>query len=81
VAVHELAHDLSQWFLPLQPAWFAEGLAVYLENKRLDGASGQVVMGEASKESLLWMKAVPSSSRARRSSSPPPPCTRMTRAT
>lgn len=57
-AVHELAHDLSQWFLPLQPAWLAEGLAVYLENTRYDAASGQVVMGEASEESLRWMREV-----------------------
>jgi hypothetical protein len=58
VAVHELVHDLSQWFFPLQPAWFAEGLAVYLENTRLDAASGQVVMGEPSAESLRWMRSV-----------------------
>jgi hypothetical protein len=55
-ALHELAHDLSQWFLPLQPAWLAEGLAVYLENTRLDTSSGQVVMGEPSEMSLRWLK-------------------------
>ncbi|HTV20668.1 MAG TPA: hypothetical protein VMG12_18420 [Polyangiaceae bacterium] len=56
VAIHELAHDLSQWFLPLQPAWLAEGLAVYLQNTRYDAAKGQVVMGEASEDSLRWLK-------------------------
>jgi hypothetical protein len=44
--------------LPLQPAWLAEGLAVYLENTRYDAASGQVVMGEPSEEGLRWMKEV-----------------------
>jgi hypothetical protein len=58
VVTHELVHDLSQWFFPLQPAWFAEGLAMYLENTRFDAASGRVVMGEASQESLRWMKEV-----------------------
>lgn len=56
VAVHELAHDLSQWFFPLQPAWFSEGLAVYLENTRHDRRSGRVVLGEASAESLRWLQ-------------------------
>jgi len=55
VVTHELVHDLSQWFFPLQPAWFAEGLAVYLENTRYDGSSHEVVMGEASEYSLSWM--------------------------
>jgi hypothetical protein len=55
VVVHELAHDLSHWFFPLQPAWFAEGLAGYLETTRFDTASGEVVMGEASEESLGWI--------------------------
>lgn len=54
VAIHELAHDLSRWFLPLQPAWLAEGMAVYLENTRM-ASGGQVVMGEASEDSLRWM--------------------------
>jgi hypothetical protein len=55
VVVHELAHDLSQWFMPLQPPWFAEGLAVYLENVKFDPATRQAAMGELSLDSLRWL--------------------------
>jgi hypothetical protein len=55
VAVHELAHDLLSWFLPLHPTWLAEGMAVYLENTHLDASGAQVVMGEASEKSLRWL--------------------------
>jgi uncharacterized protein DUF1570 len=55
VAVHEIVHDLSRWFLPLQPLWLSEGLAVYLEGIRIDRARGRVVMGEVSAESVRWL--------------------------
>lgn len=56
IAVHELVHDLSRWFLPLQPLWLAEGLAVYLEGIELDRARGRVVVGGVSRHSLDWLK-------------------------
>ena len=34
--VHELAHDLSKWFLPMQPLWYSEGVATFLETLRYD---------------------------------------------
>ena len=52
VIVHELAHDLSHWYMPLQPPWFAEGPAVYLENVKFDPATRQAAMGELSLDSL-----------------------------
>jgi len=56
VAVHELVHDISRWFLPLQPLWLAEGLALYLEGIEIDRADGQVVMGGLSRDSLAWLR-------------------------
>jgi hypothetical protein len=35
-AVHELAHDLCDWFTPLQPAWYAEGMALFWEGLDYD---------------------------------------------
>lgn len=55
VAVHELAHDLSRWFLPLQPLWLAEGLALYLEGIQIDPARGQAQTGSVSKEVVEWL--------------------------
>ena len=55
VVVHELAHDLSQWFMPLQPPWFAEGLAVYLQNVKLDPDTRRAAMGEVSGSSAKWL--------------------------
>jgi hypothetical protein len=46
--VHELAHDLSAWFMPVQPAWFSEGLATFLETLRYERATGRAVVGEPS---------------------------------
>jgi hypothetical protein len=61
VAVHELAHDLSQWFLPVQPPWLAEGLAQYLEGVQLDPVKKKheqryAVMGTVSEESVSWLQ-------------------------
>jgi hypothetical protein len=57
VAAHELAHDLSRWFLPVQPLWLSEGLAVYLESIELDRRKGQVVTGGVSSDSVGWLRA------------------------
>ena len=56
VGVHELVHDLSRGFLPLQPLWLAEGLAVYLEDLEIDRAREQVVTGAVSGESVKWLR-------------------------
>jgi len=56
VGVHELVHDISRWFLPLQPLWLAEGLAVYLEDLEIDGARQQVVAGAVSSDSVKWLR-------------------------
>lgn len=55
VVTHEMAHDLSQWFLPIQPTWFAEGMATYLEGTKYDAATHMAIMGEASEMRLKWL--------------------------
>lgn len=45
VAVHEIAHDLSDWFTPLQPAWYSEGMAQFLEGVEYDRAKRRAVLG------------------------------------
>jgi hypothetical protein len=42
---HELAHDLSRWFMPIQPAWYAEGVAKFLETITADGTTGVAQVG------------------------------------
>lgn len=49
---HELAHDLSRWFLPIQPAWYSEGIATFLEAVRYDRAKERVIVGEPSSKRL-----------------------------
>jgi hypothetical protein len=56
VGVHELVHDISRWFLPLQPPWLAEGLAVYLEDLEIDRARAQVVTGAVSSDAVKWLR-------------------------
>jgi hypothetical protein len=55
VAVHELVHDLSPWFMPIQPRWFAEGLAEYLATVRFDPDTEQATMGESSTSNIKWL--------------------------
>ncbi len=50
VVPHELTHDLSRWFMPVQPVWFSEGLACYLQTVRY--AAGQATMGTPPDEIL-----------------------------
>jgi hypothetical protein len=57
VAAHELVHDLSRWFLPVQPLWLSEGLALYLESIQLDRSNGQVVAGGVSGASVAWLRS------------------------
>ncbi|HWO10152.1 MAG TPA: hypothetical protein VNN80_11750 [Polyangiaceae bacterium] len=56
VVTHELVHDLSHWFLPLQPPWLAEGLAGYLEGARLDYETRDVTVGEVPTGYVNWLK-------------------------
>ncbi len=58
VAAHELAHDLSRWFLPVQPLWLAEGLAMELESVQLDRTGHQVVTGGLSPGMIEWLRSV-----------------------
>lgn len=57
LAAHELVHDLSRWFLPVQPPWLSEGLAVYLESIELDRARGRVSTGGLPNDSGRWLRA------------------------
>lgn len=45
VATHEMAHDLSAWYMPLQPTWLAEGLASFLQTVRIELNSNQAFIG------------------------------------
>lgn len=57
VAVHEIAHDVSQWFMPMMPPWLAEGMATYMESLTFDRETGQASLGGLSKSSIEWLKA------------------------
>lgn len=52
LAAHELAHALSHWYMPLQPAWLAEGLATFLETTRVDKNKSLGFVGAAPSRSL-----------------------------
>ncbi len=56
VIVHELAHDLSAWFMPIQPAWFAEGFATYLETVSYDRSTHQALLGQPSADHVRWLQ-------------------------
>ncbi len=56
IAVHELAHDVSQWFMPVMPPWLAEGMATYMESLTFDRETGQASLGGLSKSSIEWLK-------------------------
>lgn len=57
VIIHELAHAISAWFMPLQPSWFAEGFAGYLENTTYDRDTGVAVLGRLSQDYQSWLRA------------------------
>jgi Tfp pilus assembly protein PilF len=48
VLSHELAHELSFWFMPIQPPWYAEGIGTFLETIKYDRKAGRVDVGEPS---------------------------------
>jgi hypothetical protein len=52
IVAHELAHSFSRWTLPIQPRWFAEGLAQYLETIRYRPGDGEASMGMPSEDTL-----------------------------
>lgn len=56
VAVHEIAHDLSYWFTPLQPAWYSEGMASFLEGLQYDRATHRAILGEVPPTMLRVLK-------------------------
>lgn len=56
VAVHEIAHDLSYWFTPLQPAWYSEGMASFLEGLQYDRVTHQAILGEVPPNMLRVLK-------------------------
>jgi hypothetical protein len=56
VAVHEIAHDLSYWFTPLQPAWYSEGMASFLEGLQYDRATHRAILGEVPPNMLRVLK-------------------------
>jgi hypothetical protein len=45
-AKHELAHLLSFHFLPIQPAWYAEGLAQFFQTAHYDRGLGRSLLGQ-----------------------------------
>lgn len=47
VVVHELVHTISQTVIPVQPRWFAEGLAKYFDSVVMDRERGTVDLGRA----------------------------------
>lgn len=53
---HELAHDLSRRVLMRQPLWLSEGLAQYLETTYVEESTGEAVLGQADKQSLLYVR-------------------------
>ncbi|HVV49293.1 MAG TPA: hypothetical protein VHO06_06530, partial [Polyangia bacterium] len=55
---HELVHDLSAWYMPIQPAWYAEGLATFLETASYDRKSGLFEAGRPSPDHA-WSSSKP----------------------
>jgi hypothetical protein len=49
---HELVHYLSRFYLPHQPRWFAEGLAIYFETLEYSTSDKEVVFGKPSETQL-----------------------------
>jgi hypothetical protein len=52
VFAHELAHELSYHSLPLQPPWYSEGVATFVETLSYDRGTGTVTVGKASMQRL-----------------------------
>jgi len=56
---HELAHVVTNQFLVRNPRWVAEGLACYLETLRFDRVRGQAIVGDWSRDRLLFLRDYP----------------------
>jgi len=54
-ARHELAHYLIEWFMPLAPRWYHEGLACFAESVRFERREGRAYLGEPSPERLRML--------------------------
>jgi hypothetical protein len=55
-AKHELAHDLSFHMLPIEPRWYAEGIATYLETTRYDREQGRAILGEIAEDRYRFLQ-------------------------
>ena len=49
-AKHEVAHELAFSVLPVEPPWYAEGLAGFLQTIRYDRAQGDAYVGEPAED-------------------------------
>ena len=56
-AMHELAHELALHFLPVEPPWYAEGLATFLESVRYDRGRGRSSLGEPSQDRYQYFRS------------------------
>ncbi len=52
---HELAHAVAGLMLRRQPAWFAEGIACFLQNTRKDPDAARDLVGEIDEERVQWL--------------------------
>lgn len=53
---HELAHDLAFHFEPIEPTWYAEGVATFLETTRYDRETQYSFLGEPSETRLAFFQ-------------------------
>jgi tetratricopeptide (TPR) repeat protein len=59
---HELAHELSHQFLPLEPPWYSEGIAAFLETIAVDHGHRTARLGDVSEsriQSLVGLGRTP----------------------
>lgn len=56
IVKHELAHDLAFHFEPIEPRWYAEGVATFLETTRYDRETRQASLGEPSETRLAFFQ-------------------------
>jgi hypothetical protein len=57
VTVHELVHDLSFYYLPLQPLWFSEGIATQFETLDYDDVLHRATVGAPSRTRMMSVAA------------------------
>jgi tetratricopeptide (TPR) repeat protein len=56
VLKHEIAHAIAGQLLRRQPAWFAEGLACFLENTQRKEREERALIGEVDQARVTWLK-------------------------